>query len=146
MSRWRARAGSDIAAESTDVFYNLGEGVSNAFIDGLKSQEAILAAQIASMVASIEAAFASMMDRLNNLASGKVDSFNIVPSFEAMDQAMALSGASSFTGEVRRFAQAGIAAGVINNYITVKAGVVTEGKTLGRDITAVVAKYTKANA
>lgn len=61
------RAGSDIAKESTDTFYNLGEGISSAFVDGLKSQEQLLADEIAKMVASIEAAFTAAMNKLNAL-------------------------------------------------------------------------------
>jgi hypothetical protein len=57
-----------------------------------------------------------------------------------------LSGATGFTGEVRKFAQAGIAAGVINNYnITYKAGVITNGKAAGQEVTALLNQYTKAS-
>jgi hypothetical protein len=73
------------------------------------------------------------------------DSFDIVPSFEAMSAAMELSGAKTFTGENRKFAQAGIAAGVINNYYTVKTGAIADGKALGQFFTSTQNQYTKAS-
>jgi hypothetical protein len=141
------KAGSDIAAESTDVFYNLGEGVSNAFIDGLKSQEAILAAQIASMVASIEAAFASMMARLNQLGAAPMTNAN---GFAYETALPGVSGSAMQFGSATPWAQAVASfresqAPTVNNYITVKAGAIVAEKSAGQLITSLQNKYTKAS-
>jgi len=141
------KAGSDIAAESTDVFYNLGEGVSNAFIDGLKSQEAILASQIASMVASIEAAFASMMARLNQLGAAPMTNAN---GFAYETALPGVSGSAMQFGSATPWAQAVAAfresqAPTVNNYITVKAGAIVAEKSAGQLITSLQNKYTKAS-
>jgi hypothetical protein len=141
------KAGSDIAAESTDVFYNLGEGVSNAFIDGLKSQEAILAAQIASMVASIEAAFASMMARLNQLGAAPMTNAN---GFAYETALPGVSGSAMQFGSATPWAQAVASfresqTPTVNNYITVKAGAIVAEKSAGQLITSLQNKYTKAS-
>jgi len=141
------KAGSDIAAESTDVFYNLGEGVSNAFIDGLKSQEAILAEQIASMVASIEAAFASMMARLNQLGAAPMTNAN---GFAYETALPGVSGSAMQFGSATPWAQAVAAfresqTPTVNNYITVKAGAIVAEKSAGQLITSLQNKYTKAS-
>jgi len=137
------KAGSDIAKESTDTFYSLGEGVSNAFIDGLKSQEQALADEIAKMVASIEEAFKMMMNSLNTLKNNQIS----VPasSLDTYDYARIIAGAGNpLSAEDIRFANIGQKAGATVN-VYVKAGVITEGKTLGRDITSLVNQYTKAS-
>jgi hypothetical protein len=141
------KAGSEIAAESTDVFYNLGEGVSNAFIDGLKSQEAILAAQIAAMVASIEAAFASMMARLNQLGAAPMTNAN---GFAYETALPGVSGSASQFGSATPWAQAVASfrqsqTPTVNNYITVKAGAIVAEKSAGQLITSLQNKYTKAS-
>jgi hypothetical protein len=141
------KAGSDIAAESTDVFYDLGEGVSNAFIDGLKSQEAILAAQIASMVASIEAAFASMMARLNQLGAAPMTNAN---GFAYETALPGVSGSAMQFGSATPWAQAVASfresqTPTVNNYITVKAGAIVAEKSAGQLITSLQNKYTKAS-
>lgn len=141
------KAGSDIAAESTDVFYNLGEGVSNAFIDGLKSQEAILAAQIASMVASIEAAFASMMARLNQLGAAPMTNAN---GFAYETALPGVSGSAMQFGSATPWAQAVAAfresqAPTVNNYITVKTSAIVSEKSAGQLVTSLQNKYTKAS-
>jgi hypothetical protein len=141
------KAGSDIAAESTDVFYNLGEGVSNAFIDGLKSQEAILAAQIAAMVASIEAAFAAMMARLNQLGAAPMTNAN---GFAYETALPGVSGSAMQFGSATPWAQAVASfresqTPTVNNYITVKAGAIVAEKSAGQLITSLQNKYTKAS-
>jgi hypothetical protein len=141
------KAGSDIAAESTDVFYNLGEGVSNAFIDGLKSQEAILAAQIASMVASIEAAFASMMARLNQLGAAPMTNAN---GFAYETALPGVSGSASQFGSATPWAQAVASfresqSPTVNNYVTVNAGLGTNGKAVGQQIQSLLNQYAKAS-
>jgi hypothetical protein len=141
------KAGSDIAAESTDVFYDLGEGVSNAFIDGLKSQEAILAAQIASMVAGIEAAFASMMARLNQLGAAPMTNAN---GFAYETALPGVSGSAMQFGSATPWAQAVASfresqTPTVNNYITVKAGAIVAEKSAGQLITSLQNKYTKAS-
>jgi hypothetical protein len=140
------KAGSDIAKESTDTFYSLGEGVSNAFIDGLKSQEQALADEIAKMVASIEAAFAEMMKRLNTLNAGGTNANGFAYTSDPMLGGTMESQFGSGTPWAQAVAnyRAGQSA-TVNNYITVKAGVISEGKTLGRDITALVNQYSKAS-
>lgn len=141
------KAGSDIAKESTDVFYDLGEGVSNAFIDGLKSQEAILAAQIASMVASIEAAFASMMARLNQLGAAPMTNAN---GFAYETALPGVSGSASQFGSATPWAQAVASfrqsqAPTVNNYITVKTSAIVSEKSAGQLFTSLQNKYTKAS-
>jgi len=138
------QAGSDIAQESTDTFYSLGEGVSNAFIDGLKSQEQYLADEIAKMVASIEAAFADMMARLNTLKTASPGYTQSDVTFDAINQAAQMSGTTGFTGELRQMALAGMNSGTIN--VTVNAGLGTNGKAVGQQITSLLNQYTKANA
>ena len=138
------QAGSDIAATSTDTFYSLGEGISNAFIDGLKSQEQALADEIAKMVASIEAAFADMMAKLNTLKMQQTS----VPasSLDTYAYAQILAGAGNpVTNEDIRFANIGQRVGATVN-VTVNAGLGTNGKAVGQQITSLLNQYTKANA
>jgi hypothetical protein len=125
----------------------LGEGVSNAFIDGLKSQEAILAAQIASMVAAIEAAFASMMARLNQLGAAPMTNAN---GFAYETALPGVSGSASQFGSATPWAQAVASfrqsqTPTVNNYITVKAGAIVAEKSAGQLITSLQNKYTKAS-
>jgi len=140
------KAGSDIAKESTDTFYSLGEGVSNAFIDGLKSQEQALADEIAKMVATIEAAFASMMARLNTLAAPTMTNAN---GFAYSSDPMLGGTMESQFGSGTPWAQA------VANYragqpstqvnVTVNAGLGTNGKAVGQQITSLLNQYAKAS-
>lgn len=140
------KAGSDIAKESTDTFYSLGEGVSNAFIDGLKSQEQALADEISKMVAAIEAAFASMMARLNSLGNNFGTNAN---GFAYSSDPMLGGSAESQFGSGTPWAQA------VANYqrsqaptqvmVTVNAGLGTNGKVVGQEIQSLLNKYAKAN-
>lgn len=143
-------AGSQIAETSTDTFYSLGEGISNSFIDGLKSQEAALAEQIASMVASIEAAFASMMARLSTLAMPNFGGTNANGFAYSSDPMLGGSAESQF-GSGTPWAQA------VANYqrsqapstmvkVTVNAGLGTNGKQVGQQIQSLLNQYAKANA
>lgn len=142
------KAGSEIAAESTDVFYDLGEGVSNAFIDGLKSQEKVLADQIASMVAAIEAAFASMMARLNALQMQS--SMTNANGFAYETALPGVSGSASQFGSGTPWAQAvanfrsGQSAATQVN-VVVNAGIGTNGKAVGQQIQAELNKYARSS-
>jgi len=138
------QAGSDIAKESTDTFYDLGEGISNAFIDGLKSQEQALADEIAKMVASIEEAFKLMMNNLNNLKNNQIS----VPasSLDTFDYARMLAGAGNpLSAEDVRFANIGQRAGATVN-VTFNAPGIVNGKAAGQQVTSWVNQYLKANA
>lgn len=138
------QAGSDIAKTSTDTFYDLGEGVSNAFIDGLKSQEAALAEQIASMVATIEEAFATMLANLDKLKAGQMTVK--ASSLDTFEYARILAGTGNpLSAEDVRFAQIGQRAGATVN-VTVNAGLGTNGKQVGQQITSLLNQYAKANA
>lgn len=140
-------AGSQIAETSTDTFYDLGEGISNAFIDGLKSQEQALADEIAKMVASIEAAFASMMARLNTLGNNFGTNAN---GFAYSSDPMLGGSAESQFGSGTPWAQA------VANYqrsqapatmvnVTVNAGLGTNGKQVGQQIQSLLNQYAKAS-
>lgn len=133
-----------ISEQTAVVMYNSGVDVAGGLVNGLLSQEQALVKAAEAMANAFVTAFNKMMLNLK-VPTGPEDSFNIVPSFEAINTAMDLSGAKEFTGENRRFAQAGIAAGVINNYYTVKTGAIVEGKQIGQFITAQTNKYTKAS-
>lgn len=143
------QAGSDIAKESTDTFYVLGEGVSNAFIDGLKSQEAALAEQIASMVASIEAAFASMMGRLSTLGAGagmtnaNGFAYNADPMRGGTMDTQFGSG-TPWAQAVANYQRSQAPSTMVN--VTVNAGLGTNGKAVGQQITSLLNQYAKANA
>lgn len=143
-------AGSDIAQTSTDTFYNLGEGVSNAFIDGLKSQEAALADEIAKMVASIEAAFADMMAKLNSLTMRPSTSWGTNAQGRPYSSDPFLGGTmeSQFgSGTPWAVAAANYANKATTQVnVTVNAGLGTNGKAVGQQITSLLNQYTKANA
>jgi hypothetical protein len=137
-----------ISEQTAQVMYGSGVDVSNGLINGLLAQEQALIIAAETLANAFVNAFNALMAKLKipvlGTATGQ-DSFDIVPSFEAMDKAMELSGATGFTGEVRKFAQAGIAAGVINNYYTVKTGAIADGKALGQFFTATQNQYTRAS-
>lgn len=139
-------AGGSIAETSTDTFFDLGEGISNSFIDGLKSQEAALAEQIGKMVAQIEAAFASMMARLAQLNMPNAGGSNAGGFAYVSDPFLGGTPESQF-GSGTPWARAGAeyrAQNVMN--LTVNAGLGTNGKAVGQQITSLLAQYTKANA
>jgi hypothetical protein len=141
-------AGSDIAQTSTDTFYALGEGVSNAFIDGLKSQEQYLADEIASMVASIEAAFASMMARLNSLQNGSMTNANgfaySSDPFQGGTMESQFGSGTPWAQAVANYRSSQAAPTQVN--VVVNAGIGTNGKAVGQQITSLLNQYTKANA
>lgn len=55
-------AGSSIAETATPVMYDLGENMTNSFIDGLRSQDQMLIATANSMAALFTSQFKSMLD------------------------------------------------------------------------------------
>jgi len=140
------QAGSDIAKESTDTFYSLGEGISNAFIDGLKSQESYLADQIASMVAMIEAAFASMLAKLSTLGNSYGTNAN---GFAYSSDPMLGGTMESQFGSGTPWAQAvskyqaSQAPTTVN--VVVQAGLGTNGKAVGQEIQSLLNRYARAN-
>jgi len=168
------QAGSDIASESTDTFYNLGEGIGNAFVDGLKSQEQYLADEIAKMVASIEAAFNAMTAKMQGLSSSGSFSTGVASKYNPLTATgtpvtnlgnmirgvpmMANGGIvmPSIGGSLVNVAEAGVPEAIIplNKlgkmggqpiYITVNAGLGTNGKAVGQEIQALLNQYARAN-
>lgn len=143
------QAGSDIAETSTDTFYNLGEGISNAFIDGLKSQEQALADEIAKMVASIEAAFADMMAKLNSLTMRPSTSWGTNAQGRPYSSDPFLGGTmeSQFgSGTPWAVAAANYANKATTQVnVTVNAGLGTNGKAVGQQIQSLLNQYAKAS-
>jgi hypothetical protein len=138
-------AGSQIAAESTEIFYEAGKGITNAFVEGLKSQEQALLAELQSMIAAIEEALNIMINNLDKLKMG--EKTVLASSLDTFDYARLLAGTGNpLTAEDVRFANIGQRAGAtINVYNTVKTGVLSEGKALGQTFTALTNQYTKAS-
>lgn len=142
------QAGSDIAKESTDTFYTLGEGVSNAFIDGLKSQEQTLMNQINEMVAAIEAAFKAMLNNLSNLGTGagmtnaNGFAYNADPMLGGTMDTQFGSG-TPWAQAVANYQRSQAPATQVN--VTVNAGLGTNGKQVGQQIQSLLNQYAKAS-
>lgn len=57
-----SKAGNDIASTATDTMYNLGEDITNGFIEGLRSQDSALASTAATMAALFTEQFKSQLN------------------------------------------------------------------------------------
>lgn len=142
------QAGSDIAKESTDTFYAAGKGITNSFIDGLKSQETALLEQLNSMIAAIELALTDMMGRLNNLGNMSMGTnangfaYNADPMLGGTMDTQFGSG-TPWAQAVANYRATPVS--TVNNYYTVKTSAIVEGKALGQFLTSQTNKYTKAS-
>jgi hypothetical protein len=135
--------GSTIAEQTAVVMYGAGVDLTNGLIEGMKSQEAALLAQAQKMADEIAATIANMLANIENMKAVSAGYSQSDLTFSAIDQAMALSGATSFTGENRQFALAGMNSGAIN--VTVNAGLGTNGASVAKDIVTTIKAYERTN-
>lgn len=128
------KAGADIAATSTPVLYDLGENITNSFIDGLRSQDQVLIAQAQAMAAlfttqfqsSLSSAMSPTITASANLAGMGIDQTDFIRGY----------------GRVNSYGS-GVNGTVINNNVTVQAGVVANKQELPQIIVDALGTYTK---
>lgn len=128
------KAGADIAATSTPVLYDLGENMTNSFIDGLRSQDQVLIAQAQAMAAlfttqfqsSLSSAMSPTITASANLAGMGIDQTDFIRGY----------------GRVNSYGS-GVNGTVINNNVTVQAGIVANKQEIPAMIVDALGTYTK---
>lgn len=125
-------AGASIAETATPVMYDLGENMTNSFIEGLRSQDQMLIDTANSMAAMFTDQFKSMLD------------VAITPGFtQGATAAQMNMGATDFIRGYGRVTSTGTAPNGGNITIQVNAGVIANKQDLPNIIVDALGTYTK---
>lgn len=138
-----------VAEQTAQVMYGSGVDVSNGLVAGLLAQEQALVAAAETLANAFVNAFNALMAKLQ-IPSLSNDTVTNAGGFAYNNALAGVSGDDSQFGMGTPWAQtiANYRASqtpTVNNYITVKAGVISNGKALGQEITALTNQYTKAS-
>jgi hypothetical protein len=138
-----------VAEQTAQVMYGSGVDVSNGLINGLLSQEQALVAAAETLANAFVNAFNALMAKLQVPSLANAGGTNAA-GFAYTTDPMRGGTAESQFGSGTPWAQAvssfrASQTPVVNNYITVKAGVVSNGKALGQELTALTNQYTKSS-
>lgn len=125
-------AGASIAETATPVMYDLGENMTNSFIDGLRSQDQMLIATANSMAALFTSQFKSMLD------------VAITPGFtQGATAAQMNMDSSDFIRGYGRVTSTGTSVNGGNITVQVNAGVIANKQELPQIIVDALGTYTK---